>query len=56
MKPLVTKLYRTYNVHTTTFEPLHARGLSNEFHCYANFEVDGVWGYTDGETQEGGST
>ncbi|KAJ4421524.1 Protein-lysine N-methyltransferase efm5, partial [Neurospora sp. IMI 360204] len=36
---LVTeKLYKSYGVRTTTFEPKHARGLSNEFYCYANFE------------------
>lgn len=39
MAALVTgKLYRGQGVRTTTFEPQHARGLSNEFYCYANFE------------------
>ncbi|KAI9680759.1 MAG: hypothetical protein M1817_004199 [Caeruleum heppii] len=27
-------------VRTTSFEPTHAKGLSNEFKCYANFESD----------------
>lgn len=41
METLITeKLYKNYGVRTTTFEPKHARGLSNEFYCYANFEVE----------------
>lgn len=38
MEPLVLRLYKSLGVQTTTFEPRHARGLSNEFYCYANFE------------------
>ncbi|QPG93871.1 hypothetical protein C2857_003237 [Epichloe festucae Fl1] len=38
MEYLVTRLYRSFNVRTTNYEPRHARGLSNEFYCYANFE------------------
>ncbi|KAK4452068.1 putative N6-adenine methyltransferase-domain-containing protein [Podospora aff. communis PSN243] len=49
MGTIISKLYRTYNVRNTTFEPLHARGLSNEFCCYASFEADGVWAFRDGE-------
>jgi NADH dehydrogenase (ubiquinone) 1 alpha subcomplex subunit 9 len=40
METLVCRLYQTLDVKTTTFEPLHARGLSNEFYCYANFECE----------------
>lgn len=40
METLVNKLYRPPGVTTTTFEPVHAKGLSNEFYCYANFECD----------------
>lgn len=40
MKSLVTKLYRPQGVATTNFLPVHAKGLSNEFYCYANFECD----------------
>lgn len=40
MGTLVNKLYRAQGIHTTTFEPVHANGLSNEFHCYSNFECD----------------
>ncbi|KAK3313923.1 putative N6-adenine methyltransferase-domain-containing protein [Apodospora peruviana] len=42
---LVTaKLYKSFGLRTTTYEPVHARGLSNEFYCYANFEAsDGSW-------------
>ena len=48
MESLVLKLYSggggsgTTGVKTTTFEPVHARGLGNEFYCYANFEC-GAW-------------
>jgi hypothetical protein len=38
MQSLVLKLFHPYGMQTTTFEPKHARGLSNEFYCYANFE------------------
>jgi len=40
MEALVNKLYRPQGIATTTFEPAHAKGLSNEFRCYANFEGD----------------
>jgi len=40
MESLVVKLYRTKGVATTTFLPIHAKGLSNEFYCYTNFECD----------------
>ncbi|KJZ76184.1 hypothetical protein HIM_04266 [Hirsutella minnesotensis 3608] len=42
MEKLVSRLYQSLTVRTTTFEPKHARGLSNEFYCYANFESP-VW-------------
>jgi hypothetical protein len=40
MKDLVTKLYRPQGIVTTDFEPVHAKGLSNEFYCYANFDCE----------------
>jgi len=40
MADLVSRLYRAFGVRTTNYEPAHARGLSNEFYCYANFESD----------------
>ncbi|OLN87651.1 Protein-lysine N-methyltransferase EFM5 [Colletotrichum chlorophyti] len=44
MEGLVTKVYKALGVRTTTFEPKHARGLSNEFYCYASFECkDWKW-------------
>jgi len=44
MGTLVNKLYRPQGIHTTTFEPVHAKGLSNEFYCYSNFECkDWKW-------------
>ncbi|KAK4194984.1 putative N6-adenine methyltransferase-domain-containing protein [Triangularia verruculosa] len=38
MEALVTRLYRSVGIRTTDYEPVHARGLSNEFYCYANFD------------------
>ncbi|KAL2210520.1 hypothetical protein CC79DRAFT_1394757 [Sarocladium strictum] len=38
VKSLVLKLLQPYGVQISTYVPGHARGLSNEFHCYANFE------------------
>ncbi|KAI1483764.1 N(6)-adenine-specific DNA methyltransferase [Daldinia eschscholtzii] len=48
METLVTKLYRSLGAQTTTYEPVHARGLSNEFYCYANFECD-AWKFREGK-------
>ncbi|KAL5404716.1 hypothetical protein PMIN06_012481 [Paraphaeosphaeria minitans] len=42
MESLVTRLYANVGVRTTDFEVRHAKGLSNEFRCYANFEC-GAW-------------
>ncbi|CAN8105012.1 unnamed protein product [Discula destructiva] len=41
MESLVTKVYKTFDLRTTDKEVVHARGLSNEFYCYANFECEG---------------
>ncbi|KAI9052547.1 hypothetical protein LZ554_003890 [Drepanopeziza brunnea f. sp. 'monogermtubi'] len=38
METLINKLYRAQGIATTTFLPVHSKGLSNEFFCYANFE------------------
>lgn len=52
METLVTKLYKSFGLQTTNFEPVHARGLSNEFYCYASFECgDWKWRKTEGEGQ-----
>ncbi|KAK0101530.1 hypothetical protein ONS95_006697 [Cadophora gregata] len=40
METLVNRLYRPQGIATTTFEPIHSKGLSNEFFCYTNFECD----------------
>lgn len=41
MEPLVTdKLYGKVGLRTTDYDIKHAKGLSNEFRCYANFECD----------------
>ncbi|RYP32335.1 hypothetical protein DL766_004010 [Monosporascus sp. MC13-8B] len=59
MQSLVTgKLYRGLGARTTTYEPVHARGLSNEFYCYANFEC-GAWRWrseSEGGGREGGGS
>ncbi|KAH8887063.1 NAD(P)-binding protein [Thozetella sp. PMI_491] len=49
MESLVTKLYRSFGLKTTSFEPVHARGLSNEFYCYADFECES-WKWKEGST------
>lgn len=38
VQALVLKLFQPFGMRITTFEPQHASGLSNQFHCYANFE------------------
>lgn len=44
MEHLIAKLYAAVGTRTTTFEPEHSKGLSNEFRCYANFEcADWKW-------------
>lgn len=54
METLVTKLYKSFGLGTTTYEPVHERGLSNEFYCYANFEC-GEWELrTDGKGEAKG--
>lgn len=45
---VVNKLYKSFGLKTTTYEPVHARGLSNEFYCYANFECED-WTWRKGE-------
>ncbi|RNJ53810.1 hypothetical protein D7B24_001333 [Verticillium nonalfalfae] len=42
MRDLIAKVYRSFGVKLTTFEPKHARGLSNEFCCYASYECQ-LW-------------
>ncbi|APA14107.1 hypothetical protein sscle_12g088770 [Sclerotinia sclerotiorum 1980 UF-70] len=47
---IVNKLYRPQGIATTTFLPVHAKGLSNEFFCFANFECEHwTWRKPDGE-------
>ncbi|KAF2800835.1 hypothetical protein K505DRAFT_292072 [Melanomma pulvis-pyrius CBS 109.77] len=40
MESIIAKLYAKPGLRTTTFEPKHAKGLSNEFQCCSNFECD----------------
>jgi len=40
MESAMLKLYGKVGMQTTTFEPEHSKGLSNEFRCYANFECE----------------
>lgn len=51
MRALIGKLYRPAGVLTTTFEPVHSKGLSNEFFCYANFECE-KWKWRDRSGEE----
>jgi hypothetical protein len=44
MESLIHKLYAKASLATTTFEVVHAKGLSNEFRCYANFQSD-AWNF-----------
>ncbi|KAE8450048.1 hypothetical protein EG329_007187 [Mollisiaceae sp. DMI_Dod_QoI] len=52
MSTLINKLYRAQGVRTTTFEPVHSKGLSNEFFCYANFECE-KWTWRDQDSETG---
>lgn len=47
MEGLIHKLYSKVGVRTTDFVVEHAKGLSNEFRCYANFEC-GKWRLLNG--------
>lgn len=40
MASTIHRLYARVGAKTTTFEPEHSNGLSNEFRCYANFECE----------------
>jgi EEF1A lysine methyltransferase 1 len=46
MELIVHKLYAKVGLRTTSFKVQHARGLSNEFRCYANFHSD-IWKLND---------
>lgn len=46
METLINKLYKPAGIATTNFEPIHSKGLSNEFFCYANFECS-KWKWRD---------
>lgn len=46
MSDVVLRVYRAFGVRVTNYDPVHARGLSNEFWCYVNFESGkGSWGW-----------
>ncbi|KAK4136172.1 hypothetical protein BT67DRAFT_418183 [Trichocladium antarcticum] len=53
MADVVNRVYRPLGVRTTDYEPVHARGLGNEFYCYANFASAACWGWRDGGGAEG---
>jgi hypothetical protein len=42
METLIHKVYGKAGIRTTDFEVMHAKGLSNEFRCYANFDSE-LW-------------
>ncbi|PQE27719.1 hypothetical protein CJF31_00009944 [Rutstroemia sp. NJR-2017a BVV2] len=37
---IVNRVYRPQGIATTTYLPVHSKGLSNEFYCYANYECE----------------
>jgi 23S rRNA G2069 N7-methylase RlmK/C1962 C5-methylase RlmI len=43
---LLNKLYGKAGTKTTDYELVHAKGLSNEFRCYANYECE-AWKWVD---------
>jgi EEF1A lysine methyltransferase 1 len=47
MESTILKLYGKIGTRTTSFEPKHSKGLSNEFRCYANFESK-AWTWANG--------
>lgn len=47
MESLVTKLYKSFGLRTTTYDVVH-KGLRNEFYCYANFEGE-AWRWKEPE-------
>lgn len=50
MESLVAKVYKAFGLKTTSYDPVHARGLSNEFYCYSNFLAgDGGWSWREGK-------
>jgi len=51
MEGLVTRVYRALGLMTTDYEPVHARGLSNEFYCYANYEAEDVWKWREAKEE-----
>ncbi|OJD35591.1 n-6 adenine-specific dna methyltransferase 2 [Diplodia corticola] len=48
MESMIGKLYGIAGVRTTDFEIQHAKCLSNEFRCYANYEARNVWQWNAG--------
>jgi hypothetical protein len=44
MGTLIHKVYGKAGIRTTDFEIVHAKGLSNEFRCYANFD-SALWNF-----------
>jgi len=48
---IVNRLYRPEGIATTSFLPMHAKGLSNEFYCFANFECE-HWNWRGAEARE----
>ncbi|KAL1643727.1 Protein-lysine N-methyltransferase efm5 [Diplodia intermedia] len=47
MESMIVKLYGKTSVRTTDFEIQHAKCLSNEFRCYANYEARDVWRWNE---------
>ncbi|CAG8972889.1 hypothetical protein HYALB_00001309 [Hymenoscyphus albidus] len=52
MQPLIHKIYAPVGIRTTTFLPVHDKGLSNEFFCYSNSEGE-AWKFRSEEEEDG---
>lgn len=47
MSSVILKLYQGIGVKTTTYEPKHSKGLSNEFWCYSNISDTKEWSWRE---------
>lgn len=47
MSGVILKLYQGIGVKTTTYEPKHSKGLSNEFWCYSNINDTDDWSWRE---------
>ncbi|KAK9467967.1 putative N6-adenine methyltransferase-domain-containing protein [Lipomyces arxii] len=46
VEDVILRTYKNYGIRRTSFDPEHRNGLANEFRCFANSEIEGVWSFT----------